>query len=338
MRTRIVSLVFLCFLLASFPVFAGGSGQAAATQQIDIRCGGSSIGGIFYVMSAAIASVVNKHVPEVDFTVQTTAGGLESYNRLVRGTLETYVQNADLAYMGWHGGNPEIPTLVPSRNIRHWFTVEASPMLSVARADNTSVTSFEDLWRSGVRIGTRARGNTPHTLLLNLTRYMGFDETRLNIHAAGHDQSATALRDRNIDVLFAGSGTLSGPNSAYQELASGIRVRMFSFPDNLRTRLVNEFPYWGKFTLPPGWLEGHDQPTDVVGILNAFYIAESVPDEIVHKMTKAVFENLHELVEISPIAFGNLNSRTGAVDAVIPIHPGAMRYFRENNFEISWSE
>ena len=324
----------LFLFVASLSAFAGG----ARDDRFEIRAGGSSIGGIFYVMAAAVASVVNQHVPEVNFTVQTTAGGLESYNRLVRGSLETFAQNTDIPFIGYRGGHPDLPTLIPSRNIRTWFMVEPSPMLMVTRADNTSVTSFEDLWRPGVRIGTRARGNTPHTLLMELTRYMGYDESRLNIHAAGHDQSATALRDRNIDVLFAGSGTLSGPNSAYQELASSIRVRMFNFPDHLRSMLVAEFPFWGKFTLEPGWLEGHYEPCDVVGILNSFFISDSVPDDIVYKMTRAVFENLHELVEISPVAFRTLNSQTAAINAVIPFHPGALRFFQENNFDISFLE
>ena len=333
MRIRAIAFVIV-FLMTSLVTFAGG-GREARDVRVAIRAGGSSVGGIFYVMSAAVASVVNEHVPEVNFTVQTTAGVLESYNRLVRGGLEVFVQNADIPYLGFHGGDPAHPTLIPSKNVRTWFVVEPSPFLVVSRTDNTRITRFEDVWAPGVRVGTRPRGNTPHTLLVHLTEFAGRDFDAINIFPGGHEQSAHALRDRNIDVLVTGSGTLSGPNSAHQEMASAASIRLFNFPDPLRDQLVREFPWWGKFTLPPNWLQGHSQPTEVVAILNSFFICSTVPDEIVYKMTKAVFANLDTLVAIAPTAFGTLNRQTASVNAVIPFHPGAARYFAGNGITVS---
>jgi TRAP transporter TAXI family solute receptor len=343
MKFKTVVFALVCFILIGFPVFAGGGGEAAASspkpaEKVEIRCGGSSVGGIFYVMAAAVATVVNKHVPEVDFSVQTTAGVFESYNKLVKGGLESFIQNCDVPYVGYNGGDPSRPALVPSKNIRTWFSTEASPFMVVTRIDNKKVTKFEDLWKPGVKIGTRPKGNTPHTLLMTLTEYAGQDSSKLDIYPGGHDQSATALRDGNIDVLFTGSGTLTGPNSAHQEMASATKIRMFDFPEPLRDKLVKELPYWGKFSLKPNWLQGQEQPCDVVAVLNSFFIGESVPEEIVYKMTKAVFENLDELKQISATAFGTLDLKMGAVNAVVPFHPGALRYFKEKGVEVSFLE
>jgi TRAP transporter TAXI family solute receptor len=293
------------------------------------------VGGVFYVMAAAVSTIVNKYVPTVNFTAQTTSGGAESYNRLIKQGLESYIGNCDIVYIGAHGGDPTKPTFVASKNVRTWFCTEASPFLLVARADNDKMTKFEDIWKAGLKVGTQPKGSTTHTMLLTITDYMGQDSSKMNIYTGGHDQSTNALKDGNTDMIYAGSGSLSAPNSAYQELASATKVRMFDYPESLRDRIVKDMPYWGKFTLEPGWLKGHDKPCNVVAVLNSFFLEESVPEEVVYQMTKAVFDNLEELKQIAYAPFKYVTPKTAAANAVVPIHPGALRYYKEKGFDIS---
>ena len=333
MKLRTILIVTLSLLMIGFPVFAGGGGQRAA-EQMEIRCGAGSVGGIFFVQAAAVSTIVNKYVPEVNFSPVTTAAGTESYNRLARGGLETYVANSDLAWVGYNGGDPDRPNVTPSRSVRTWFITEASPFMLVARADNPNMTRFEDIWRPGLRVGTAPIGSGAHNMLTRMSEFLGNDFAQLNIHTAGHEQSMNALRDRNVDMVFNGSGTLSVPNSAYQDLANSVRMVIIDMPENLRDLVVRE-PFWGKFTLEPGWLTGHDRPTNVVAIRNGFFVHEDVPEEIVYTMTAAVFDNLDELKEIAYMAFRTMGPRTAALDAVVPFHPGALRYFREKGFDVS---
>jgi TRAP transporter TAXI family solute receptor len=342
MKSKIAVALTMCFLIVSFPVFAGGGGEASSSANqnaiVDIRCGGGTVGGVFYIMAAAVSTIVNKYVPGVNFTAQTTAGGAESYNRLVKKNMESYIGNCDIVYIGAHGGDPSKPTFVASDNVRTWFCTEASPFLLVARADNNKMTKFEDIWKPGLKVGTQPKGSTTHTMLLSITEYMGQDSSKMNIYTAGHDQSANALKDGNIDMIYAGSGSLSAPNSAYQELASSTKMRMFDYPESLRDKIVTEMPYWGKFTLAPDWLKGYEKPCNVVAVLNSFFLEESVPEDVVYEMTKAVFENLEELKGIAYAPFQSLNPQTAAKNAVVPFHPGALRYYKEKGFDVSFFE
>lgn len=343
MKSKIIAVVIMCLFIVGFPVFAGGGSEssaasAPASQQsapIDIRCGGGTVGGVFYVMAAAVQTIVNKYVPGVNFTAQTTAGGAESYNRMVKKAMESYIGNCDIVYIGAHGGDPTKPTFVPAKNVRTWFCTEASPFVLVARADNKNMTKFEDIWKPGLKVGTQPKGTTTHTMLLTIGDYMGQDSSKMNIYTAGHDQSANALKDGNIDMIYAGSGSLSAPNSAYQELVSNTKINMFDYPESLRDKIVKDMPYWGKFTLEPGWLKGYDKPCNVVAVLNSFFLEESVPEDVVYEMTKAVFDHLDELKEIAYAPFKYVEPETAAANAVVPFHPGALRYFKEKGFKIS---
>jgi len=333
MKTKVIFLVTLFLFMGSFSIFAGGQRD----ERIDIRVGGGTVGGVFFVQAAAVAAIVNRYVPEVNFTAQTTAHTGESFNRLItRRGMEAFVGNADFVYIGARGGNPAVPLYTAANNVRTWFVTEAAPFLLVARTDNADVQRFEDIWRTGARVGTGTTGGSSHNLLLDITRFMGLDPAGLNMFNAGHDVATSALRDRNIDLLFAGSGSLSAPNSAYQELASGTRISTFNMPEELRTRVVNEMPYFGKFTLAPGWLPGHDAPTDVVAMKNGFFLEETVSEDIVYRMTRAIFENLDELRAIAYAPFRTLGPQTAAVGAVVPFHPGALRFFQEAGFDISY--
>ena len=335
MKVKLIFLVTVFLFVGGFSVFAGGQRD----DRVEIRTGGGTVGGVFFVQAAAVASIVNRYVPEVNFTAQTTAHTGESFNRLARrSNMEAFVGNADFVYIGARGGNPDVPLYTAANNVRAWFVTEAAPFLLIARTDNANVTTFEDIWRPGARVGTGTTGGSSHNLLLNISRFMGHDPAAMNVFNAGHDVATSALRDRNIDLLFAGSGSLSAPNSAYLELAAGTRISTFNMPEELRTMVINESPYFGKFTLAPGWLPGHDEPTDVVAMKNGFFLEETVSADVVYRMTRAIFENLDELRSIAYAPFRTLGPQTAANGAVVPFHPGALRFFQQAGFEISYQQ
>jgi len=55
---------------------------------------------------------------------------------------------------------------------------------------------------------------------------------------------------------------------------------------------------------------------------------KSVPDDLVYKMTKTVFENLEALKGVHP-AFGRVSKDTILNGFGAPLHPGALKYYRE---------
>ena len=70
------------------------------------------------------------------------------------------------------------------------------------------------------------------------------------------------------------------------------------------------------------------EDTPTYGLANGLVISADVPEERVYQMTKAVFENLDALAGVHP-AFGKMSADTVLNGFGSPLHPGALRYYRE---------
>jgi hypothetical protein len=53
-----------------------------------------------------------------------------------------------------------------------------------------------------------------------------------------------------------------------------------------------------------------------------------LPDDLVYKIVKVVFDNHEELVKAQSSAKETVSANIGR-DEVVPLHPGAERYYRE---------
>lgn len=69
-----------------------------------------------------------------------------------------------------------------------------------------------------------------------------------------------------------------------------------------------------------------DVPT--FGVKATFVTSVKVPEEIVYIATREIFENLDTLKKMHP-ALGILEKRAMLQGLTAPIHPGAMKYYRE---------
>ena len=57
-------------------------------------------------------------------------------------------------------------------------------------------------------------------------------------------------------------------------------------------------------------------------------ISKDIPADLVYSMTKAIFENLDNLKSVHP-AFGKVTKATILNGFGAPLHPGALKYYRE---------
>jgi uncharacterized protein len=63
-------------------------------------------------------------------------------------------------------------------------------------------------------------------------------------------------------------------------------------------------------------------------VMNYLVTSSAVSDDLAYQMTKLIFENLPELAN-SHVAGKDIKLETAATGSPIPLHPGAVRYYRE---------
>ena len=102
------------------------------------------------------------------------------------------------------------------------------------------------------------------------------------------------------------------------------------FDQPLIARLAQE-PGYQRATVPLALFRGVDRPIPTVMRPNHFiYVRDEAPDSFAYDVAKALDEHRDLFqVQLEPWYY---DPRTVAVSKVIPMHPGAMKYYRERGY------
>ena len=112
------------------------------------------------------------------------------------------------------------------------------------------------------------------------------------------------------------------------KLKSKHKVRILDIPREISAKIRASSAAYTEGDLPANTYA--DQPKDVMSyrLGNVLLIKSDVPEEIVYQSTKAVMENLDFMATVHP-AWKKV-SKEGIINGfTIPLHPGALRYYRE---------
>ena len=92
-----------------------------------------------------------------------------------------------------------------------------------------------------------------------------------------------------------------------------------------------ENPYYAKAVTQvtkhyPGAANDADVPT--FGVKATFVTSAKIPDKVVYAIVKEVFDNFEAFKKLHP-AYGGLTKKSMLDGLSAPIHPGAMKYYKE---------
>jgi uncharacterized protein len=139
-----------------------------------------------------------------------------------------------------------------------------------------------------------------------------------------------ALKDGKVDAFFWSGGI---PTAAILDLShtSGITIRMVP-NDGVLEALQGKYGkgLYVQGNVPKATYAGLDGDVGVVSIPNLLVVHADMDEELVYQITKALFEHKAELVAIHPEA-ANLSLESAVKESPAPFHPGAIRYFKEQN-------
>ncbi len=102
---------------------------------------------------------------------------------------------------------------------------------------------------------------------------------------------------------------------------------MVPFSDSERDKIIKDYPYLTKSVIPGGAYKGVDTDTNTIAVQTVMICRTDIPDDVVYKLVKAVFEHKDELNEIHP-SFKE-TTLENATPVIIPVHPGAVKYYKE---------
>jgi hypothetical protein len=148
----------------------------------------------------------------------------------------------------------------------------------------------------------------------------------------GEGPETVSREKRASGDVFIGTGFLANtPEQRSWYEASQLNDLVFlDMEEPLLQKLAN-VPGYERATVPLGLFRGVDRPIPTVMRPNhLIYVRDEAPDEFAYAVAKALDEH-RQLFQVQLLAW-YYDPNTVAVSKVIPMHPGAMKYYRERGY------
>ncbi len=298
---------------------------ATGTKGKSVRIGTGSMTGVYYPTGKAIAKMFVGQGQELGLImeVESTAGSVFNVDSLMSGSLEFGLVQSDRQYQALKG-LAEWKDKGPQKELRSICRLHAEVVTLVA-SDKSGIKTLADLKGKTVNIGNPGSGQRGNALDVLRTAKIDWkkDITAESLKAA---EASSMLQDGRIDAFFY---TVGHPSAAIKEATAGGQTIHF-VPIIGMEKLLAEFPYYSVASVPVKHYPKASDKADVlsIGVYCTLVTSSRVPEETVHAVTKALFENLDGLRKLHP-ALDALNKEWMAKPDAAPRHLGAARYFKE---------
>ncbi len=316
--------VFLVvMLLVAVSMTWGADTTYARPTFVTIGTGG--ITGVYYPTGGAIAKIVNnkRDVYGIRCTVESTGGSVFNVNAVMSGDLDFGVVQSDRQYQAVNG-LAEWKKAGKQKDLRAVFSIHPESVTLLAAVDS-GIKSFADLKGKRVNIGNIGSGQRQNSIDALSANGLDFkkDIKHESIKAA---EAPGLLQDGRIDAFFY---TVGHPNGAFKEATAGARKTLFISIPNV-DKLVQKYPYYVPTKVMKKYYESAKNTGDVdtFGVKATFVTSAKVPDNVVYAVTKEVFENFEEFKTLHS-AYEDLTKEDMLTGMSAPIHPGAMKYYKE---------
>ena len=303
------------------------AGPAAAQQQKFVTIGTGGVTGVYYAVGGAICRLVNKdrRAHGIRCSVESTGGSTFNVNTIKAGELDFGMAQSDVQFNaikgeGTYKGNAY-------GDLRAVFSVHPEPFTVLARKE-AGVAKFEDF--KGKRFNVGNPGSGTRASMEQLLDALGWKMSDFSLASElKADEHGPALCDNKIDGFFYGVGH---PSANIQDPTTTCGAKLISITGPAVDKLVNQYSYYAKATIPGGMYSANPQPTETYGVLATLVTSAKVPDETVYQLVKATFDNFDEFNKLHP-AFANLDPAKMVKDGnSAPLHPGAAKYYKEKGW------
>ena len=320
--------VFLLGLaLVLVGVFSFYTVDTCSAKVTYVTIGTGGVTGIYYPTGGAIGKIVNKKRKQYNLrvTVESTGGSVFNVNAVMAGDLEFGLVQSDRQYQAWNGLK-DWKDKGPQKNLRAICSFHPESIVLVA-GDDSGIENFMDLKGKHVNIGNPGSGQRGNST--DAFEACGIDwEKDMRAEGLKADESAKFLQDGRIDAFFY---TVGHPNGSIKQATSGRRkVHIVPVTGACIDKLVAKWPFYAKAYVPIKFypMASNKENVDTFAVKTTFCTNADIPDDVVYAITKEVFDNLEAFKKLHA-AYGILTKENMLEALSAPIHPGAMKYYKE---------
>jgi len=309
--------------LGGMALFAALTLPTAALSAKRIVFSGGPAGGTFQVVANAI-QVYGPVKKSQDFKLkaQSSAGSLENLRKINKGRAHFGVVYSGHVYLGRNGKL--------KNDTRKYTDVLAVSFLYGAPAQmvvrkGSGIKSAKDLVGKKVGVGNAGSGAFANCELF-FTHLGIWDKVKRN--AMGYNDAAQAFGNKQLDAFWLFTAF---PSGAVIMAAQTNDIELINLDkDAEMSNFYDSYPYFSKLTVPANTYRGVTQDTPSFQD-SALWVANAkVPDETVYKLLSMIYtdEGLAHM-RAQKKTFKEMSLQTGVNGIVTPMHPGAIKFWKE---------
>ena len=282
----------------------------------------ASLGGTYYIVGSGLAEVINQNVDGI--TVNNVVSQGSTGNAIKVGTGES-----ELGITNYYAGIRAIDGVAPfeqSYDIMGICSLQYS-IIQFNSLASSGITKMTDLKGKKVSIGPAGGGGA--LIFEELLPYWDLSMNDMTVSYMSYADGGEALTDGRIDVNVPHGAP---PLEAISTTAVTNPISIISMEPDILEKVTADLPYYDAAVIPGGTYAGLDEDITSLGVQDILVCSADMDEETVYQITKAIYENLEYLhtihASLEPMDF------QGYKDSLVPLHPGARRFYEEMGFEL----
>jgi TRAP transporter TAXI family solute receptor len=275
----------------------------------------ASPGGTYYTYGQGLARILTR-VLRLPVAARPTEGPSENIRLIEEGDAQVGFVTMGVALQGWNGtadwtGGKEF------RAMRAMFPMYDTPFHFIVMR-KSPVQSLADM--AGKQIGAGPRGGTAGNYV---PRFFDTLEIEASLSYGTWEALTAQLERGELDVLAVAAGV---PFPAVTRLEANQKIRYVPVSEDQIFTLRLAMPELNQSVIPAGTYPSLMKGYPTVGLYNFAVAHKDLPDDLVYRIVKVVFDYHQEMMEIHPAAASTVPGNF-VYNTFLPYHDGAARYY-----------
>ena len=290
---------------------------AHAQSFINILTGGTS--GVYYPLGVAIGKIYSDRIANVKTQVQATKASVENLILLQQGRGELAFALGDSLKAAWEG-DEDAGFKSRLNRLRTIGAIYPNYIQIVATADS-GIKTLSDLKGKSLSVGAPKSGTELNSRAILAAAGMTYKNIG-KVEYLPFAESVDLMKNRQLDATLqsAGLGVAS-----LRDLSMSTDITVVSVPKSIVDKIG---PPFVPAMIPANTYTGQDKDVPTAAVVNYLVTSSAISDDLAYQMTRLIFESLPELAT-AHAAGKEIRLETAAAGSPVPLHPGAIRYYRE---------
>ncbi len=315
--------------------FVGIVALAGVAQAQDIkffRIGTGGAGGTYFPIGGLIANAISNPpgsrpcdkggscgVPGLVAIAVSTNASVANMNAIHAGQLDAGLAGAQSVTQGYNGEGKFVGNKKDKvRVIANLYPED----MHLVTPKGMQLKSLKDL--NGKRVGVAAAGSGTQVSVRMILKHYGIEADEQEL---GLSQSTQRLADGQLDAFFYAGGT---PFAALIQLGSTKGFELYKFSEEERKEINKIIPYYVESMIPAGTYESITYDVPTVAVNGQLVTSADQPEDLIYDITAALWnDNTRKLLDKGHAKGKAIRPETALKGVLIPLHPGAERFYKE---------